>query len=105
MALGRLRRSNSMTIKKKSTLGRLTLAISAMLGFGVIMYAQVPFAADRPLQKINVAYSSISGNVSPLWVTQDKGFFRKYGLDVQAILIEFGTPTEQVMVGSSSGLQ
>src|SRR6266850_2324997 len=98
MALGRLRRSNSMTIKKKSILGRLTLAISAMLGFGVIMYAQVPFAADRPLQKINVAYSSISGNVSPLWVTQDKGFFRKYGLDVQAILIESGTTTAQALV-------
>ena len=87
-----------MTIKKKSILGRLTLAISAMLGFGVIMYAQVPFAADRPLQKINVAYSSISGNVSPLWVTQDKGFFRKYGLDVQAILIESGTTTAQALV-------
>ena len=55
-------------------------------------------AADRPLQKINVAYSSISGNVSPLWITQDKGFFRKYGLDVQAILIESGTTTAQALV-------
>jgi len=55
-------------------------------------------AADRPLQKINVAYSSISGNVSPLWVTQDKGFFRKYGLEVQAILIESGTTTAQALV-------
>jgi ABC-type nitrate/sulfonate/bicarbonate transport system substrate-binding protein len=32
-------------------------------------------AAEKPLQKINVAYSSISGNMAPLWVTQDKGFF------------------------------
>ena len=55
-------------------------------------------AAERPLQRINVAYSSISGNVSPLWVTQDKGFFRKYGLDVQAILIESGTTTAQALV-------
>jgi NitT/TauT family transport system substrate-binding protein len=55
-------------------------------------------AADRPLQKINVAYSSISGNIAPLWVTQDKGFFRKYGLDVQAILIESGTTTAQALV-------
>ena len=52
---------------------------------------------DRP-QKINVAYSSISGNVSPLWVTQDKGFFRKYGLEVQSILIESGTTTAQALV-------
>src|SRR5262245_8100843 len=55
-------------------------------------------AAERPPQKINVAYSSISGNVAPLWVTQDKGFFRKYGMDVQAILIESGTTTAQALV-------
>jgi NitT/TauT family transport system substrate-binding protein len=60
--------------------------------------AAVSLGADRPLQKINVAYSSISGNVSPLWVTQDKGFFRKYGLEVQAILIESGTTTAQALV-------
>jgi len=55
-------------------------------------------AAEKPLQKINVAYSSLSGNMAPLWVTQDKGFFRKYGLDVQSILIESGTTTAQALV-------
>jgi ABC-type nitrate/sulfonate/bicarbonate transport system substrate-binding protein len=60
--------------------------------------ARTSSAADRPTQKINVAYSSISGNVSPLWVTQDKGFFRKYGLEVQSILIESGTTTAQALV-------
>jgi len=55
-------------------------------------------AADKPLQKINVAYSSISGNMAPLWVTQDRGFFRKYGLDVQSVLIESGTTTSQALV-------
>lgn len=54
-------------------------------------------AADKPLQKINLAYSSISGNMAPLWVTQDMGFFRKYGLDVQAVLIESGTKTTQAL--------
>ena len=44
-------------------------------------------AAVKSLQKINVAYSSISGNMAPLWVTQDKGFFRKHVLEVQAVLI------------------
>jgi NitT/TauT family transport system substrate-binding protein len=64
----------------------------------MISHVAVSLAADRPLQKINVAYSSISGNVSPLWVTQDRGFFRKYGLEVQAILIESGTTTAQALV-------
>lgn len=77
---------------------KIVLAILVLL----ILVAALPNgtarAADRALQKINVAYSSISGNVSPLWVTQDKGFFRKYGLEVQAILIESGTTTAQALV-------
>ncbi len=36
--------------------------------------------------------------MAPLWVTQDKGFFRKNGLDVQVILIESGTTTAQALV-------
>jgi len=70
----------------------------ALAAFAIVVMSHYSSAAERPLQKINVAYSSISGNVSPLWVTQDKGFFRKYGLDVQAILIESGTTTAQALV-------
>jgi NitT/TauT family transport system substrate-binding protein len=59
-------------------------------------------AADRPgsaaVQKVNVAYSSISGNNAPLWVTLDRGFFRKYGLEVQAVLIESGTTAAQSLI-------
>ena len=36
--------------------------------------------------------------MAPLWVTQDMGFFRKHGLDVQVILIESGTTTAQALV-------
>ncbi|MGH7930685.1 MAG: ABC transporter substrate-binding protein [Candidatus Binatia bacterium] len=50
------------------------------------------------LQRVNVAYSSISGNNATLWVTQEKGFFRKYGLDVQAVLIESGSTTVQSLL-------
>src|SRR5690348_8409919 len=82
-----------MTGKLKSIIGRVIL-VAAVLH----LTAAGVRGADRPLQKINVAYSSISGNVSPLWVTQDKGFFRKYGLEVQAILIESGTTTAQALV-------
>jgi NitT/TauT family transport system substrate-binding protein len=65
----------------------------------VLMGAGPVVAGEKPLVKINVAYSSISGNMAPLWVTQERGFFRKYGLDVQAILIESGTTTAQALVG------
>lgn len=55
-------------------------------------------AADRPLEKVTIAYSSISGNMAPLWITQDRGFFRKYGLDVQLVFIESGTTTVQSLI-------
>ena len=82
--------------KGKSMKNKLVSTLAALMA--VTLSAAVSLAADRPLQKINVAYSSISGNVSPLWVTQDRGFFRKYGMEVQAILIESGTTTAQALV-------
>lgn len=79
------------TIFKKSLTAALVITAAILL-------PRFTKAADKPLQKINVAYSSISGNIAPLWVTQDRGFFRKYGLEVQSILIESGTTTAQALV-------
>jgi len=77
---------------------RLGIVLIAMLSTVATMSPASIVAAERPVQKINVAYSSISGNMAPLWVTQDKGYFRKYGLEVQSVLIESGTTTAQVLV-------
>jgi NitT/TauT family transport system substrate-binding protein len=45
-------------------------------------------ATDKPLEKVNIAYSSISVSQTPTWVAYEKGFFRKYGLDVELVYIE-----------------
>ena len=87
-----------MINKTKTTAKRLRSTMLAMFCAATLTVPYPSPAAERPVQRINVAYSSISGNVSPLWVTQDRGFFRKYGLDVQAILIESGTTTAQALV-------
>ena len=50
---------------------------------------------DRPLEKLTIAYSSVSGNMAPLWITHDRGFFRKNGLDVQIVFIESGSTAVQ----------
>ncbi|HVO91595.1 MAG TPA: ABC transporter substrate-binding protein [Terriglobales bacterium] len=47
-------------------------------------------AQARP--KIIVGYASMSSVATTLWVTQEKGFFAKNGLDVQTIFIP-GSPT------------
>src|SRR6185503_7077058 len=77
---------------------QVAFAFATLLSVIIFAHPASIIAADRPLQKINVAYSSISGNVSPLWVAQDKGFFRKYGLELQAIMIESGTITAQPLI-------
>ena len=73
-------------------------ALAAVLTSALLLMVSTVRAADRPMQRVNVAFSSISGNMAPLWVTQEKGFFRKHGLDVQVILIESGTTTAQALV-------
>jgi NitT/TauT family transport system substrate-binding protein len=50
---------------------------------------------ERPLEKLTIAYSSISGNMAPLWITHERGFFRKNGLDVQIVFIESGSTAVQ----------
>lgn len=81
----------------KTGVVRIAAAVAAFL-FAAVATPVTGFSADRPLQRINVAFSSISGNMAPLWVTYEKGFFRKYGLDVQVVLIESGTTTAQALV-------
>ena len=54
--------------------------------------------AESPLEKLTIAYSSISGNMAPLWITHERGFFRKYGLDVQLVFIESGSTTVQSLI-------
>jgi len=60
--------------------------------------------AERSPQRIIIAYSSISGNMAPLWVTYEKGFFRKYGLDVQLVLVEGGSTAAQSLASGEVSL-
>ena len=57
---------------------------------------------ERPLSKIIIAYSSISGNMAPLWVTYEKGFFNKYGLNVQIVLVEGGSRAAQTLASGDA---
>ena len=79
----------------------LALLIGLIIGLLDILLPGISVAAEKTgpgLQRVNVAYSSISGNNATLWVTQEKGFFKKYGLDVQAVLIESGSTTVQSLL-------
>lgn len=53
----------------------------------------------QPLTKPSVAYGVISNAVTPLWVAQDQGLFRKYGIDPDLVFIIAGTATQAMLAG------
>jgi NitT/TauT family transport system substrate-binding protein len=64
--------------------------------------------AGRPLPSVwgaqtstkpSVAYGVISNAVTPLWIAQEQGFFRKYGLDPDLVFIIAGTATQAMLAG------
>jgi NitT/TauT family transport system substrate-binding protein len=48
---------------------------------------------------IRIAYSAISGAMAPLWITQQGGYFRREGLDLELLYIGGGTLLIQSMLG------
>jgi NitT/TauT family transport system substrate-binding protein len=70
----------------------LVFIVSLFLPAGAYSAESTP---ERPLEKLTIAYSSVSGNMAPLWITHERGFFRKNGLDVQIVFIESGSTAVQ----------
>ena len=73
-----------------------------LLGFGLFFILLLPVGltaaereTERPPEKVIFAYSSLSANMAPLWITHERGFFRKYGVEAQLVFIESGSTTVQ----------
>lgn len=71
---------------------RILVATSLML-FG-LSFASQSFAQNKLL----LGYSSLSSNQTPIWVAKDEGFFRRFGVDADLILIEGGTRGAQALI-------
>jgi ABC-type nitrate/sulfonate/bicarbonate transport system substrate-binding protein len=50
-------------------------------------------------EKIRIAYSAISGVQLPLWMAQDKGLFKRQGLDTDLLYIGGGSVVVQAVLG------
>ena len=50
---------------------------------GVVLAPALLFAASE----VVIGYANISARVSPLWIAQEKGFFAKFGVNVQQVYI------------------
>lgn len=49
-------------------------------------------------EKLNVAFSSLVGSQSPVWVAKEAGFFRKHGIDAELVYIVGGRVVVQALL-------
>lgn len=66
-----------------------------------ISVALVPTAAPAA-EKLLIVHSALNLLTSPLWMAKEKGYFTKYGLDVETVYIPSGTLGMQSLLGGEA---
>ncbi len=74
----------------------LGLRLSRSILFGLLLVFVAPRAESQTLvqtkkEEISIGYASPSGVFMPLFIAQEQGLFRKYGLNVKELLLLRGT--------------
>jgi NitT/TauT family transport system substrate-binding protein len=69
------------------------------LVFLLTVFLLLPASGAVHAEKIRIAYSAISGVQLPLWIAQDKGLFKRQGLDTDLLYIGGGSVVVQAMLG------
>ena len=70
-----------------------------LLSIVFLLFVQPESGSTQARPKIVVGYASMSSVATTLWVSQEKGFFAKNGIDVQSVFIP-GSPTLIASLGS-----
>ena len=66
-----------------------------------VLFAASLRAASAEGIPFRVSYGGTAGYQLPLWVNKELGFSKKYGVDLEIILIQAGSPNIQALVGGS----
>jgi ABC-type nitrate/sulfonate/bicarbonate transport system substrate-binding protein len=75
-------------LKPSATVSRITVSL-------LLIFLMINAGEAAPLR---VAYSAVSGAMSPLWAAQEGGYFRREGLDVELLYIGGGSLLIQSML-------
>jgi NitT/TauT family transport system substrate-binding protein len=63
--------------------------IRAAFCINVVLFTLVP-ASARAQDKIRIGLSSVSATSGSIWVAEEKGLFKKHGIDAEVIIIGGG---------------
>lgn len=83
------------------TTKRWTLVLINLIIFFVILASFSGSAVAAEGAPFRVSYGGTAGYQLPLWVNQELGFSKKYGVDLEIILIQAGSPNIQALLGGS----
>jgi ABC-type nitrate/sulfonate/bicarbonate transport system substrate-binding protein len=75
----------------------LILSMILLLVLGAM--SRITWAAES--NRFLVSYGGTAGYQLPLWVNKELGFSKKYGVDLEIILIQAGSPNIQALLGGS----
>src|SRR5215475_7063649 len=71
-----------------------------LLGLVIVLSAAAVFSrADGA--PVRIASAGLSGELLPLWIAQERGLFKKYGLDTEVITIQGGPLAVQTLLSGS----
>ena len=85
-----------MNVMKRT---RVTLSGMMMLIQAAAILSQFAWAGEAA--RFRVSYGGTAGYQLPLWVNRELGFSKKYGVDLEIILIQAGSPNIQALLGGS----
>ena len=64
----------------------------------VVVAGWLPYCAHA--QALRISYSGVSGQTLPFWVTYEAGLYKKYGLNIEMVLISGGLTNIQAMMAN-----
>jgi NitT/TauT family transport system substrate-binding protein len=79
-----------------SKAAKLLLAVVLLVG------SALPPAVSFAAEKLLIVHSALNLLTSPLWMAKEKGYFSKYGLDVETVYIPSGTLGMQSLLGGEA---
>lgn len=68
----------------------------------VILISGLFAAAASAAEKMLIVHSALNLLTSPLWMAKEKGYFSKYGLDIETVYIPSGTLGMQALLGGEA---
>src|SRR5258705_12584091 len=81
--------------------GMPTKIFLCALSIGLFLFDRTACAQSTP-ERINAIYASIAGDHAALYVAQEMGLFRKYGLDVNLSYIAGAAQVIQTMMAGEN---